>query len=214
MQLATGRWRRLTLPQRVSTPDPQMSVIDDQTAVVFTSVSTQPPTPLMITTDGGASWRRQPLPLWHRLPCTVPDQIAAAPPATWWFLCIGGAAAGSSAKALFRTDDAGRSWRITSAVESIISPQRPGQITLAEPDDLAAGSSSRLWLATFNGLTESGDGGDRWSNVARNEVETYGDSTTIDGLSATLAWLLAPGGAMWRTTDGGHWRQLGPQHLL
>jgi hypothetical protein len=107
-----------------------------------------------------------------------------------------------------------RCWRITSAVESIISPQRPGQITLAEPDDLAAGSSSRLWLATFNGLTESGDGGDRWSNVARNEVETYGDSTTIDGLSATLAWLLAPGGAMWRTTDGGHWRQLGPQHLL
>lgn len=214
MQVSTGAWTRVALPPGPSpTQFLKLAVPTDRTALILVPAGVRPGS-LESTTDGGAHWTRRRYPDWQGHPCQNASNVAADGPRTWWLLCLGGAAAGSSDKALLGTTDAGHRWRILSSVDSIIAPTTPGQITLAEPDDLAAGSASRVWLATFFGLTVSGDGGDRWSNVPRDEVETYGDSTTIDDLSATHAWLLAPGGAMWGTTDGVHWRQLGPQHLL
>jgi hypothetical protein len=210
MALSTGRWTRLLLPQHVSAPDPQMSVPSDRTAVIFTSFGAQYLRPLLATSDRGRRWMERALPHWHGRPCSVPSGIATANPRVWWFLCIGGAGAGSSAKALFRTTDAGRTWTIMSAVDSITEPQRRGAIPLTEPDALAAGSSSRLWLALTFGLAESADAGTTWQST--RSVNTQGDAATFNVLSSTQAWLVASGAGMWRTTDGTHWSALGPVH--
>ena len=209
LDVVSGRWTRLSLPERQAVFGPQLAVFGD-TAVVDAALDTSPPEPLLVSGDDGRRWRGVALPRWDGRACPVPSAFAAAGAQTWWWVCIGGAAAGSSEKALFQTTNGGRTWHVLSQVDSLVAPERPGQIPLAEPNALAAGSSSRLWLALQNGLAVTSDGGRRWTAV--RSVDPQGIGVQFDVRSARTAWLLAPGAALWRTTDGIHWRLVGPDH--
>ncbi len=127
-------------------------------------------------------------------------------PGDWWVICLGGAAAGSSEKALLHTTDGGRKWSIASQVRSLTAPARAGTITRAEPNALAAGSHTRLWLAAQNSMYESEDAGFTWHEVPA--VNPQGGPAAFDVLSPRHAWLLAPGQGLWRTMDGRQWSAL------
>jgi photosystem II stability/assembly factor-like uncharacterized protein len=159
---------------------------------------------LAVSIDGGRRWRSS-SPRWSGRPCRGAD-VAAADPADWWVICIGSAAAGSSTKALLHTTDAGRTWSIASQVTSLTAPPQPGAISRAEPNALAAGSRTRLWLAGWNSMTESDDAGTNWTDVPG--VNPEGAPAVFDVLSPNQAWLLAAGRGLWRTTDGRHWKEL------
>jgi len=143
-------------------------------------------------------------PLWMGRPCQAGAFAAAGP--SWWLLCLGGAAAGSSEKALLDTTDGGRIWTTASQVTSLTASPSPGAITLEEPQAMAAAAPDRLWLAAENNLYQSADGGATWIRVPGPDLQ--GSPAAFDVLSATHAWLLAPGHGLWRTTDGRHWSAL------
>jgi hypothetical protein len=160
---------------------------------------------LLYTLDGGRRWSRERDPAWDGYPCLGTGMFAAAPPHAWWILCLGGAAAGSSTKGLLQTTDYGRRWTTVSQITSLLTTQLPGStsISRAEPDALAAGSSTRLWLAYQNSMGESGNGGATWTNVPG--INPQGIQASFNVLSSTHAWLAVPGEGLWRTTDGSHW---------
>lgn len=164
---------------------------------------------VLVSRNAGGRWSRRPAPTWDHQKCGIPAAVSATPPRTFWLLCLGGAAAGSSAKALLRTTDEGRTWTTVSAVASLTGPERPGSLPLEEPSALAAGSRSRLWLSLTNGLAESNDGGRRWASVPQ-AWDPSGWETVIDAGNANHAWVLAPGAGLWRTTDGLDWHAIPP----
>jgi photosystem II stability/assembly factor-like uncharacterized protein len=188
------------LPQLIGLPYPQLFAREDRTTVIGDRGR------LLILRHGGRSLTKRPEPTWMGRPCQPAG--LAADGRNWWLICLGGAAAGSSTKALFRTTDGGRRWTVVSQVTSLTAPPRPGAITLQEPNAIAAGSRARLWLAAQNNLYESGDGGARWSRVPGPDPQ--GAPAAFDVLSPTDVWLLAAGQRLWRTTDGRHWKALGP----
>lgn len=166
------------------------------------------PGTLLDSLDGGRHWTRRPDPTWQRRSCAVAD-LAAAPPNTWWTLCLGSAAAGSSTKGLLRTTNDGRRCKTISEVTRLTGAPPPrGSISLGEPGPLAAGSRTRLWLALQNGLAQSSNGGVSWSYVPH--LNPQGEPTAFDVLNRTTAWLIAPGGGLWHTTNGHRWQPLDP----
>ena len=52
------------------------------------------------------------------------------------------------------------------------------------------------------------DGGTTWTDVPG--IDPEGVPAAFDVLSPKDAWLLAAGQGLWRTTDGRHWRAVGP----
>ena len=204
-RVAGGEWRRLPLPRLDSDPDPELAPASASTVLLHLLRPGASGGTLLESSDAGVRWTRPPDPVWRGRPCWGAGFVTAGP-RDWWLICIGGAAAGSSTKALLHTTDAGVSWHVASQVTSLTAPPRPGAITLAEPDALAAGSPARLWLAAQNSLYESDDGGVRWTRARGPNPQ--GSPASFDVLSPTRAWLLAPGQGLWRTTDGRRWRAL------
>jgi photosystem II stability/assembly factor-like uncharacterized protein len=192
--LPDGAWT-ITGPKLVATPYPELFVRDGGTIVIGAGGH-------LVIVGNRVTERSDPV--WMGQPCS-PAGLAAAG-RSWWLLCLGGAAAGSSEKALFRTTDRGKSWTVVSELTSLTAPPPPGAITPQEPDALAAGSPTRLWLAAENNLYESGDGGARWSRAPGPDPQ--GSPASFDVLSPTHVWLLAAGQGLWRTTDGRHWTTL------
>jgi photosystem II stability/assembly factor-like uncharacterized protein len=160
---------------------------------------------ILTSADGGPHWSRVADPRWMSRPCQIAD-LASAGRRRWWLLCLGDAAAGSSTKALLRTTDAGRTWTIASQVASLTAPWHPGSVGNGEPNAMAAGSRSRLWLCFQNSMAESDDAGRTWTSVPG--INPQGNPAAFAVLSPTRAWLLAAGQGLWRTTDGRHWRAL------
>jgi photosystem II stability/assembly factor-like uncharacterized protein len=207
----TAPWTRATLPPGEARDqfDIRFAATSSNVIVELLGASTRPTGRLFLSRDAGRRWTTRRAPTWDHNECDYPAGLAAAPPRTFWLLCLGGAAAGSSTKGLLESNNGGQTWTTVSAVTSLTQRPRPGAITLAEPSDLVAGSQARLWLSFTNGLTQSSDGGRRWAEVPQ-AFDPGGWGTTIDALSASHAWTLAPGAGMWRTTDGLHWRAIPP----
>lgn len=207
--LTGGAWERLAaIPQVESGFLSSLNVVSSEVAVLVFSPHGDTAGTLVITTDEGESWDVQATPRGPGNLCTSYPDLASANPSDWWLLCVGGAAAGSSTKALMQTLDGGQTWRTVASVPSLVTPNPPGSLTLGEPAALAAGSSSDLWLAGFNSLTESSDGGVTWTRVPG--VNGQGSSTgAFDVWSPRTAWMLAPGTGLWGTTDGSTWHALG-----
>jgi hypothetical protein len=114
-----------------------------------------------------------------------------------------------SANALERTTDGGQRWRTVSAVTNPWSPAvTPDAIPGIDIVSFGVASSRRLWLGTSLGeVFASNDGGVHWRPVPGLNTEgAYPEY--FDVLSASRAWLIAPGTGVWRTTDGVHWRKL------
>lgn len=200
-----GPWTQVSLPRVTDVLDVHLAVASRRLQVLEIDHPGGGSGELLYTLDGGRRWRRERNPAWDRYPCLGADMFAAAAPHTWWVLCVGGAAAGSSTKGLLRTTDYGRTWTTVSQVTSLLTPELPSStsISRAEPDALAAGSPTRLWLAYQNGMGESGDGGRTWANVPG--INPQGVQAAFDVLSSRHAWLAVPGEGLWRTTDGSQW---------
>jgi hypothetical protein len=205
--LAGGRWQKLPLPPIRSDPFPQLVVASPATVLVLVTPFGDSQGTLMSSADGGRTWRLLPTPSGPGDLCTSDVALATAGVSDWWLLCNGQAAAGSSTKALMQTLDAGQIWNTVASVTSLIPPIPPGSLEVGEVSAMAAGSPSRLWLASPNTLTESIDGGAVWTEVPGVNQEGYGG--LFDVWSGSRAWLLAPGEGLWATTNGTTWHALG-----
>lgn len=204
-------WSRLGLPRLLTIPGApaRLTVASPSVLLINTIGLDQNGGRLYVSIDDGGSWNRIAEPDWYGNRCSSEfSQVAAVNSRDWWILCVGGGGGGSSAKALLQTVNAGRSWHVTSAVRSLSAASRINAIPRAEPDALIAGSPTRLWLSLQNNLSESADGGFRWQDVPA--INPQGMTTTFDVLSSRIAWLLAPGGGLWRTTNGSAWHTVGP----
>jgi Protein of unknown function (DUF4232) len=200
-----GPWTQVAVPALSDVLDAQLTVVSRSVLVLGIDHAGGSSGELLFTLDGGRRWSRERDPTWDGYPCPGASMFAAAAPRTWWILCLGGAAAGSSTKGLLRTTGNGRTWTTVSQVTSLLTPALPNatSISRGEPDTLAAGSSTRLWLAYQNGMGESADAGARWANVPG--INPQGVAANFDVLSGTHAWLAVAGEGLWRTTDGSHW---------
>jgi photosystem II stability/assembly factor-like uncharacterized protein len=194
-------WVRVTLPRLAAMPDPVMTV---SRLAVIVNAQRYPSGRgvLMLSRDGGR-FKLRPAPSWDGHPCTIGAWLTSAGRRTW-LMCLGGAAAGSSTKGLLASDDGGHTWRTVSAVADLTRPTPAWAISNSEPSAVGTGSAERLWAAWQNGFSESQDGGSRWRYL-RN-INPQGISSLFSVLSPTHAWLLTVGAALWRTTDGVHWR--------
>lgn len=200
-----GIWTQVGIPALSDVVDAELTVVSSRLLVLGIERAGGGSGELLSTLDGGWHWSRERAPTWDRNPCSGTGQLTAAAPDTWWILCLGGAAAGSSTKGLLRTTDDGRTWTTVSQVTSLTSPEPSNStsISRAEPNVLAAGSSTRLWLAYQNTMGESADAGAAWNNVPG--INPQGVAASFDVLSSTHAWLAVPGEGLWRTSDGSHW---------
>jgi photosystem II stability/assembly factor-like uncharacterized protein len=205
MLLPSGRWQQLPLPRLSATLDPQLALLSARAAVVQVSPYGRLSGILVSTGDAGRTWTVRAAPAGPSRLCTADSGFTTAASA-WWLLCTGGAAAGSSTKALLRSTDGGRAWTTLSAVTSLDASPRPGSLATGDVQAIAAGSPAVLWLATISGVEQSTDAGVRWRPV--RGIDPQGALATFDLRSATLAWLLAPGAGLWRTTDGTRWQPL------
>jgi hypothetical protein len=203
-------WTRVALPRIVvqSLAMPQLAVAAGNQTVTLYEPSARPDGELLISGDGGLHWTRRSTPTFEHRSCQIVAALTASAPRTLWLLCLGGAAAGSSTKGLFRSTDTGRRWSAVSAVTSLQRRQTRDSISLEDPSALATGSRTRLWMSLANGLAESNNGGRDWTYS--RAVDPEGWSTALNVLDANHVWLLAAGAGLWRTTDGTHWRVIGP----
>ncbi len=213
---ALSPWTRVALPRLTAqTAESLQLAISPSGAAIVQVVTTSghPGGELLISHNAAPPWSKRSEPSWDHNTCDygAGDMLTAGPPHSFWLLCIGSGAAGSSTKGLLQSSDTGRTWHTIAAVPSLIQRPRPGSLPLEEPSALAAGSATRLWLALTNDLAESNDGGHHWMGVS-GVVNTGGYQTVLDALSASHAWLLAPGAGLWRTTNGRQWTPTGPMN--
>jgi photosystem II stability/assembly factor-like uncharacterized protein len=176
------------------------------------------------TADGGQSWVTRPDPC----PTYFDDgqEIAASGTNDLWMVCASEAGGGSQAKALYRSADGGQQWTLAAAANA---PVLSGNVSLAAggglpvngyvaPDslgheNLAVLSAQKAWVfPDRSGVFQTTDGGTTWSTVAglaRNGL-VGGGSGNIVFVDADHGWVCEVGAGLWRTTDGVHWRHLGP----
>jgi photosystem II stability/assembly factor-like uncharacterized protein len=214
-QSASGGWDRVALPRLPAGAFGDLAV--PSTRVVAVNVPEGQDglrRELLISTDGGRHWtsRRDP-----RTPGREPMQSCDGPITStardWWLLCATGAGMNHSAVALEHTTDGGHRWSTVSSVTDLSAPIPRGVITPLSIEALAAGSPTRLWLATTVApVFESADAGARWRQ-AQGVNDGGAIGVSFDVLSATTAWLVAPGTGLWRTTDGRHWQSLNARPL-
>jgi len=207
--LAGGAWETVPLPSLHPDVAPNLFVVSPDVVVLMMSDYGGSPGTLVVTADGGREWNLRASPRGPGDLCLSDASFTAASPSDWWLLCNGGAAAGSSTKALMRTYDGGQTWSTVSAIASLTAPIAPGSLPTAAADFMASGSASELWLAGFNTLTESTDGGVTWIVVPGVNEQGEG-AGSFDVWSSSMAWLLAPEIGLWATTDGTTWHPVGP----
>ena len=206
--LAGGTWAKLELPSVASKAVPTLNVASSQEVVLVFSPEPNVAGNLVYTTDGGGSWSVEAPPGGPGGLCMTYPQFSADSAGDWWLLCVGAVALGSSTQALMRSTDDGQTWTVAASHSSFMTPSPPGSLSGANPAALAAPSPTELWLAGFNSLTESSDGGVSWSVVPG--VNPQGTSTgSFDVLSPQMAWLLAPETGLWTTSDGTTWHPVG-----
>ena len=169
---------------------------------------------ILSTSDGGRSWR--PLPSTG-MPAALAGEFAFAASGTClvtadrdddraWFATGGGAAA-----RVFRTDDRGRSWRVTST--AVPSGPSAGIYSLAFRDSrhgVALGGDYATPASAPDGAAVSRDGGRGWT-VARQEPAEYRSGSAWLNRGGWLTLAVGPtgsdlsvdGGVRWRRFDSG-----------
>ncbi len=145
------------------------------------------------TTDGGETWD----PISDALPSLSVRAIALAPSAPDTIVA---AADGTGIAGVFRSDDAGATWR--QMTSSDLSPRgNAGAKLLIHPSD-----PDRLYLATTNGLLSSGDGGRNWASVLPlgNVTGLEMDPSNPDRMIAAITNRNMPNAAgLYESFDGG-----------
>jgi photosystem II stability/assembly factor-like uncharacterized protein len=191
-------WHPLTAAPTYPTP-PQLARITTTRAVIVSDSG------LATTTDGGATW--VPLPS----PCAFPGaegSRAVAFGSDLLLLCPGSPGAGQQPLDVYASTDGGAHWALRAASGTAQQAKVgtvPGRCCLAV---LAGVSPTTAWMAigedTLYGTT---DGGVTWTPVITTTGGGDGASR-VTFVDATHGWTLDRQ-AVWRTTDGVHWTNLG-----
>jgi photosystem II stability/assembly factor-like uncharacterized protein len=206
-------WQRLPVPRLRSGFYKLLDAVSARAAVFLISHNGSARAELASTSDAGQQWAVRPAPRGPRVThrrghvCDIYAGITHAGPDRWWLMCNGSGAMGHSPEALMATTDAGRSWRTIAVVPSICTIPKPGSLPGTEVLTIVAGSASRLWLATANGMMQSTDGGARWAPIRAGNA--LGTGSSFDVLSPRRAWMLAPGAGLWGTSNGTTWHRIG-----
>jgi photosystem II stability/assembly factor-like uncharacterized protein len=205
-------WWRLPVPRLRAGVYHLLAAVSPRAAVFVISHNGSARAELVSTSDGGQRWAVRPAPRGPRVTrgrghvCDLYAGITHAGPDRWWLMCNGSGAGGSCPQALMTSPDAGRSWR-TIAVVPRLYATKPGSLPGTEVLAVAAGSATRLWLATANTMLQSTDGGARWARIQPRS--RFGTGWSFDVLSPRRAWALAPGTGLWGTSTGTAWRRIG-----
>jgi len=176
------------------------------------------------TANSGRSWVTRPDPC----PTYFDDgqEIAASGTDDLWMVCASEPSGGSQAKALYRSSDGGQHWTLTAAANA---PVLSGNVSLPAggglPADgyvspyslghqnLAVLTPQAAWLfPDRSGVFQTTNGGATWSAVAglARAGLVAGGSGNVVFVDAEHGWVCEVGAGLWRTTDGVHWRHLGP----
>ncbi len=211
MRLPAGRWQAEPLPRLATMTFPQLRVASADATVLLIDPYPAGPAELVSTADGGARWTVGPVPAGPTRICARLGGgalIATASACDWWLLCIAGIGMGKATQAVMRTQDGGGTWRVIAETPSVLEAAAPGSLPYGDPLAFEAFSPTLLWITSNNYIAYSRDAGRSWTLAAAvNPVAATG---LFDVLSPSDAWLLAPGTALWHTTDGTHWSQAGP----
>ena len=173
---------------------------------------------LLVSADGGASWKTAtlPCPAGYRLG----GQLSLAPsPRTVWMVCSGAGAVGTRPNVVYRSTDLDASWK----AESSYGPGSGTTLPRGAPDGtihvLVARSSTEAWVleTTRGGVLATSDGGRSWHDAMPPKVDraiatlpgTLDMVTPDDAYVAAHAYSPAYRGGLWRTEDGGRtWHRL------
>lgn len=119
------------------------------------SLPPDPPEPeepagLLASADGGKTWRPVPAPCeskWHE-----PAGVSFPAPRTGWLVCAGQPGAGQQMKALYRTDDGGRTWELVRDLSGagyvdgvFFRPEGRGWVWMSRGSLLATADGGRDW---------------------------------------------------------------------
>jgi hypothetical protein len=171
--------------------------------------------------DGGATWTRYPKPCPRGFPIFEPSGISFPTATEGWLACDGGGAGGSSAKALYRTTNGGRTWT-TLFVQSLGA----GGVPSGPANDLLLGGDSATidfladgtgWISTGDGLCVTHDGGRSWrllgfaSGAGGLQIDAMDFLSVNDGVVLVTDLTASTNQiSLERTTDAGSsWATLG-----
>jgi photosystem II stability/assembly factor-like uncharacterized protein len=161
------------------------------------------PSNLVVTHDGGASWKEL------ASPCvsSFETAMAALDANHVWVLCGGDHGMGLQEKSLFVSGDGGNHWDLTASASINGGSTLPISGYVA---GLSLTSSQVGWMGLAQGtLYRSGDGGQAWKPVLSSEAISAGVGVEhVFFVDPKTGWA-ASGNQVYSTTDGGtHWRSV------
>lgn len=171
---------------------------------------------LAVTVDAGRSWRQLPDPCaaWAKV------DLAALGGGQLWMICGGSPVLGGTAqaKAVLRSFDGGRHWRLESStgfgppLAHVVNPTSGvvGQLGYAgQLSQLATISPLRAWVGVSRvGVLFTSDAGRHWQLA-----DGFGHDGAAGGVGVTFddarhGWAIEFSKGVWYTADGLHWRLL------
>jgi len=121
---------------------------------------------------------------------------------------LGDLGMGHEPKAFFLSVNGGRTWQRHSAALTPGGPNPSGIPTLVLMT-LAASSPTTYYMATIDEVSVSSDAGRTWTQLAIGNAAGAGAAgATFSFVDPEHGWLLIPGAALLRTTDGKLWTVL------
>lgn len=169
---------------------------------------------LAATTNGGWTWSLRPMPCNHAGFSALSVDLVAYTATDLWLFCASQPGAGLQAKAVFRSTDGGRTWRLVSRSSTLGTASRTvGTLTVGGYVSNAAVTSARgAWLALFRDtLIHTSDGGRTWRPAIPINVADPGGSGVgpIQFVDARHGWLLSFPTLLFRTVNGGRsWQKV------
>jgi photosystem II stability/assembly factor-like uncharacterized protein len=174
---------------------------------------------LAVTTDGGLSWSSRPLPhrTEHEFIGFMPLAVDAA--GGLWLTIPGEPGAGNEVKAVYRSDDEGRSWTRVAITSPPAHRGRSNLSTVGYVANLVAGSADTAYLLLHRAPPlATTTGGRQWDWVfSAHHIPHHTDFTDVwfDSIGGSRAWFWTNGSHhLWATRDGGrHWAPVANQPM-
>ena len=163
-------------------------------------MSKLPPGALLMTTDGGQTWRS------INGPCsatTFTTKLATVDGRELWYLCVAFPdTSGNAEKALFVSEDAGETW--TRRATSVNGGTLPA---FSYPTWFVTNQPGVAFMNPINLTLATRDGGVTWKPIP----EAVGGFVVLHFAGRDTGWALDAASSLWETTDGGQtWGQAGP----
>ena len=158
---------------------------------------------MFVTRDGGSTWERRSDPCKQAVSFSGFADLLTSQ--RWWIACIGEGAAGNENKAIYSTEDGGRTWKAGAA--SVLNSARGGVGSYGYPAGLAFAPDGWGLLTESRGtLYVTRDGGMHFRgepHVARPETDFAGGAAAFSGGSGYVLLFDNPRSRLIETHDYG-----------